>query len=586
MTRSNGIPDRTAAHTGRPARDTQPDHGLPWDPAAPGTHHPVDPQFAPHGYEPQQPTSRHTAPPAQLPWPTAGQHANAPSQPHQHAQHGGYPGQGGHPQAYAQPANYPPQQSYAQPPSSYAADPHHGHYFPAQAEPAYVGTAYGDPAAQLRGTFPGHAEPAYAAQHNGYGAQPGYPSLGAQSAHPPQPAHDPRAYELGAYATQPIGHSDSGRGQQPPAPVGGYPGGYGQPHGGAPHFDPAQAHQPQPNAAHAQGHEEDFDDEEFEDEEEDAPRRFGLLKVIASLAVAIGIGAGGAYAYKKFGNPMVAAVKPMAVRADAAPTRNRPGELQTASADTKAGERLNDVPAVVPANDGNSDGTAPAGARRVQTIAIPPPGMAGLSVQQPPMRPTISVPGMAVEGLVATSPVAPSALPAVTPAPAGRAVAPPPVQVQPQRPPVAPRVIAALEDPPAPPAARPAAAPKVAVPKAVKTNDAYLSGAAPSQVGAAGVATASTATTAPRATAANGYVAVLSSQSSAIDARKSLDDQQSRYADVLAGKPTDVTEFSNPRDGKTYYRAIVGPPGSRDAAATVCSQLKAVGHKDCFAAAY
>ena len=81
-------------------------------------------------------------------------------------------------------------------------------------------------------------------------------------------------------------------------------------------------------------------------------------------------------------------------------------------------------------------------------------------------------------------------------------------------------------------------------------------------------------------------MAVLSSQSSAIDARKALDDLQGKYSDLLGGKPTDVTEFANPKDGKTYYRAIVGPPGSREAAASICSQIKAAGHKDCFATAY
>ncbi len=367
---------------------------------------------------------------------------------------------------------------------------------------------------------------------------------------------------------------------QPP-PQTGYANGYAPQHPGPPPFNPGA---PLPAGHHPDAHADaEFDDdEEFEDEEEEEPRRFGLLKVIASLVVAIGIGAGGAYGYKKFANPSVAAVKPMAARADA-PTRK--SDQQTASADLKSGERLNDVPAVVPSGDATGDGTSPAGARRVQTIPITPQGLPGMAVQQPPMRPTISVPGMAIDGMVASSPPqAPAAaLPPIIPAPAGRAVASPPVQAQPQRAPVAPRVIAAVEDPPAAPApVRPA--PKIAVPKVAKSNDAYLPGGAPSQVGAV-PATASTAV-APVKAATNGYVAVLDSRGSAIDARKALDDLQGRFGEVLGGKPTDVTEFANPKDGKTYYRAVVGPPGSREAAASVCTQIKAAGHKDCFAAAY
>jgi SPOR domain len=576
MARSNGIPDRT---TGQPARAVrgaaQPvDHGLPWNPASPNAQpgaYPADPQFAPHGYD-QQPTGRPTPSPAQLPWPQAGQ--PVAQQPHAQPNYAAAP-----PQTYApQQPSYPTQPAY--PPASYATDPHHGHYFPpAQAEQpqAYAAQAYPEAAAQLRGSYPGHGEPAYppAGQTAAYQAQPQYAPQQPQT----QPAHDPRGYEFGAYATNPPPYTDpaTGRGHTQPAPQAGYANAYAPQHPGQPQFNPGPA---QPTAQHADAHQDaEFDDEEFDDEEEEAPRRFGLLKVIASLVVAIGIGAGGAYGYKKFANPTVAGVKPMAVRADA-PTKK--GEQLNASADLKAGERLNDVPAVVPSGDANADGTSPAGARRVQTIPIVPQGIPGMAVQQPPMRPTISVPGMAIDGMVASSPPA-AALPPVVPAPAGRAIAPPPVQAQPQRAPVAPRVIAALEEPAAAPApSRPA--PKVAVPKVAKGNDAYLPGGAPSQVGAA-PATASAAV-APAKAATNGYVAVLDSRGSAIDARKALDDLQGRFGEVLGGKPTDVTEFANPKDGKTYYRAVVGPPGSREAAVNVCSQIKAAGHKDCFAAAY
>ena len=560
MARSNGNQDRTGAQVGQPARNAHPlDHGLPWNnTGAPAGSYPQDPQFAPQGYEPQ-PTGRPATPQptAQLPWP---QHAAPQLQQYAPA---GYQGQ---PQGYTQPG-YPPQ-SYP-PQGAYPADPHHGHYFP-QAAPGDQQHPYQDPAAHLRGSYPGHAEPLYAPISNPAG---GHQAGGYQPAAHHAAAHDPRGYEFGAYATAPAAYPEqpgAGRGYPPQQP-------------NPQQFDPHQAA--------SQGADAEFDDdEEFEDEDVDPPRRFGLLKVIVSLTVAIGIGAGGAYAYKKFGTVPIGNGKPMVVRADQAPSTIRSAEASLA--DSKSGERVGEqVPAVVPAGDSPADGSAPAGARRVQTIAIAPPGAQASS--QPPMRPTISVPGLALDGMGMGQPQA-AAMPPVTPAPAGRTVAPPPAV---QRAPIAPKVIASVEDPAsAPPPRAPVAK---APPKAAKSSDAYSPGGSPSAIGGpaptGGVTVASAATTAaaaaappaaPAKVAANGYIAVLSSQTSAIAARKTLDDLQIKFSDVLGGKPTDVTEFANPKDGKTYYRAIVGPPGSREAAASVCTQVKAAGYKDCFAAAY
>ena len=40
------------------------------------------------------------------------------------------------------------------------------------------------------------------------------------------------------------------------------------------------------------------------------------------------------------------------------------------------------------------------------------------------------------------------------------------------------------------------------------------------------------------------------------------------------------------RPDGVWYRAVVGPPGSREAASSVCSQLKTAGHAGCWVAAY
>jgi hypothetical protein len=96
----------------------------------------------------------------------------------------------------------------------------------------------------------------------------------------------------------------------------------------------------------------------------------------------------------------------------------------------------------------------------------------------------------------------------------------------------------------------------------------------------------------PKATAtagavagASGYVAVLASKSSRMDALKAFADLQQKYGDVLANKTPDVQEANLGEKGM-WYRAVVGPPGSREAASQVCVQLKSAGHAGCWVTAY
>jgi septal ring-binding cell division protein DamX len=141
--------------------------------------------------------------------------------------------------------------------------------------------------------------------------------------------------------------------------------------------------------------------------------------------------------------------------------------------------------------------------------------------------------------------------------------------------------VATINPPPAAPAVEaPKKTPVPPVAKA-KSNDAFQ----PTNPGTTTVATAPpTTATAPPKTGGNGYVAVLSSQGSRMDALKVYADLQQKYGDVLANKPADVQEAVV--NGKTWFRAVVGPPGSRQAANDICAQIKAAGHKDCFASAY
>jgi cell division septation protein DedD len=95
---------------------------------------------------------------------------------------------------------------------------------------------------------------------------------------------------------------------------------------------------------------------------------------------------------------------------------------------------------------------------------------------------------------------------------------------------------------------------------------------------------ASATATAPTASGA-GYVAVLSSQKSRMDALKIFANMQEKYGEVLSSRTPDVQEANLGEKG-VWYRLVVGPPGSREAAASLCTQLKAAGYSGCWVTAY
>lgn len=86
-----------------------------------------------------------------------------------------------------------------------------------------------------------------------------------------------------------------------------------------------------------------------------------------------------------------------------------------------------------------------------------------------------------------------------------------------------------------------------------------------------------------------GYVAVLASVpasgSSRIDALKQFADMQQKYGAILQNKTPDVQEANLGEKG-TYHRLLVGPPGSRDSASQLCSDLKGQGYSNCWVTAY
>ena len=86
-----------------------------------------------------------------------------------------------------------------------------------------------------------------------------------------------------------------------------------------------------------------------------------------------------------------------------------------------------------------------------------------------------------------------------------------------------------------------------------------------------------------------GYVAVIASvpasASSRIDALKQFADMQQKYGSILQNKTPDVQEANLGEKG-TYHRLLIGPPGSRDSASQLCSDLKGQGYSNCWVTAY
>lgn len=526
-----------------------------------------------------------------------------------------------------QPAVARPQAGYIPPPLPPAqqghVDPGQGYYFPQAGtqggqyaqQPAF--DAYGHPLPGGHAPPQAHGQPSHSHPQGGYAPAPA-PGLSSYvpANQPTQWNHgaggeplqaDPRGYDLGQYAagqhygqqdrlppdfgqyaaeptTQQLHAQPQGGYYPPQPPQQGYPANglayqpsyaedqYGQPGQRSARQPAPVAHgyaQPQPgHGSHDQSLSADLDDDGFEDEPvEDEPRRGKRsLMVVAALVGAIGIGGGLAYGYKTFANPGT-----KAQLAKVEPVKKAAGGNVANPPERKITERLPDVVPQASGGAPSSDNQDLGGPRKVQLIPIAPPGAPAAVAVAPPQqqRPTISVPGVTLDNMPAPPPLR---VPAAVPQPA-------------QPPPVAAAVPVARPAPPpsavavAPQAVVDPAAKKVAKVPAVKskTNDAFAPGA---------TATASVAApAAAKATGGNGFVAVLASQKSRMDALKVYADLQQKYGEVLSNKPADVQE-ANLGDKGVFYRAVVGPPGSREAATTLCTQLKTAGYTGCWVTAY
>jgi hypothetical protein len=336
------------------------------------------------------------------------------------------------------------------------------------------------------------------------------------------------------------------------------------------------------------------DGQDYDFEEPGRGRR--PLMIAAALAGAIVIGAGFSYGYKSIlGNG--ASGNPPMVKSAVEPSKTKPadaGGKQFAHTDSKIMGRLGDGNA--PEGEASQSGDVDAnGTRKVSTLVVgrdgsiqPPPAAAADAPTgtAPVTAPTADagVPGMMIvdalggnksrtaavmvpTGGAAATQAAPQQVATASAAPQKLVVTPPPAAK------ALPDATGSIDQQPAAPAPKKTIAKKLAAAAPVTTDDASAPAAA------APVTSGGT----------NGYVAVLASvpksASSRIDALKRFADMQQKYGNVLGGKTPDVAEANLGAKGQ-YHRLVVGPPGSREQASALCSQLKSQGYSDCWVTSY
>jgi len=323
----------------------------------------------------------------------------------------------------------------------------------------------------------------------------------------------------------------------------------------------------------------EYADEEYEDYEEPRSRMGGIVKILATLSLAIITGAGLAYGYKFFASSNGGKKYPAIIRADGKPSKikpSNPGGKQFAhskksiysrvgdpgnarvrpDSSTSSGNSMPSMPGISLSGGpaiatSNSGASAPnGGVKRVRTVSVKPDGTYAPTKPLRPSKPAnldriigessgASIPGISIGG---SSP-APVVKPSRTAVSAKNTVTDELVRQIAKRAPAAKKPVVKL--------AR--VAPKLSAPV----------------IG----------------TSANGYVSQISARKSRIDALSAFADLRQRYGSVLKNSQPDIQEANLGSKG-VWYRLRIGPPGSKQAATDICNKLKSAGHKGCFVRAY
>jgi hypothetical protein len=369
-------------------------------------------------------------------------------------------------------------------------------------------------------------------------ADHGQPAQAGPAYHFPPPEPDPNyGYNQPAYAPQQWGQQDQ-RGYD------------------LANYLPADGPAPfQQTAHHQHAYAEpgaDYGDELYEDEEPRRGRRWILIA--AALVGAIGVGGALAYTYRSLIAPNHGRVPLVKAEHNVKVKPEQRGGKEFPSTDKK----LPNLAAAPPPSESEAKTETPAdGPRKIKTIPVGPrPGQAP--------SPESTVPGITLEDTRPPSDDPPSeepprTPPVVTPPSKGRVTIgdPPPTAA----PPKADKDAKDDDDPPAAPPP-----PPMKKPAPASTNKIAA------------------VTPPPAPSSALGYVVVLSSKTSYMDAVKAYADVHEKHAPLLSGKTPDVQEADLGEKG-IRYRTVVGPPGSRGAAVALCNQLKAAG-QDCWVTEY
>jgi hypothetical protein len=326
--------------------------------------------------------------------------------------------------------------------------------------------------------------------------------------------------------------------------------------------------------------------DEYDDEAESRSGRSGMVLIMAVLGLTI-IGVASAFAYRTmFGGTLLPSLPPI-IKAGDGPNKIVPAQAAALgsanAANPNAGEKL--VPREeqpVPIQPQNLP------PRVVATIpVVPAQGAAPPSAQSP----NPAVPAPAAQS-VFPPPPALAAAPAAPAAPASGSAEPKKVHtvlIRPDQsgggntPAAAAPAPAARPAAPAPAATRPvpAAAPRPAANAPLALVPTAQGSAVPvepprTQVARAEPASTPLATAPAAAASAGGYAVQVTSQRSEAEAEAAFKALQAKFPTQL-GSHQPIIHRADLGDKGTFYRALVGPFASAEAAAGMCSNLKAAG---------
>jgi SPOR domain len=353
-----------------------------------------------------------------------------------------------------------------------------------------------------------------------------------------------------------------------------------------------------------QSHDEQYEadagddtDYAYDDDSESTPRRRGVVIILAMLGLVL-VGAASAYGYRSmFGGAILVPSLPPIIKPAGGPIKvvpnpasgaqNQSGAVNPGGPEKLVSREEQPVPVQPP----------PAPPQVISTIPVPQAPSATPGAAPAPAGPNVLGPAPALLPKVAAPAQAPGAASSMSSEP--KKIHTVPIRGDQQgngdTASAAPMAIAPAAAPTAAPAARPRSTEPVA-----RTAPAPRGGAnaplslVPGAQGAAApvepprthvargepagapMATAPAAAPASAPSAGGGYAVQVSSQRSEAEAHSAFKELQAKYPGQLGNRQAMIHRADLGAKG-TYYRAMVGPFGSAEQAASLCSSIKAAG---------